>query len=173
MDKIIKEINKLKDSESYKDILSKIEKYCTDEKNRIRAEKYEIKVCNALAKSKYINKEFKSMFKSIKVIENTYERADYHVWSTKNIQIGSISFSRTYQGDNEGVGNYCCSLSALDTEVMLCEEYDYDQLTKLSYSDEDYGDELLDLYQKLKFKTITQDMFLEYVSYIITTIMDL
>jgi hypothetical protein len=163
---MINEIRKLKDYETYENILYEIKNYCKDELNRIKTEKYEKEIQKDLSKSKYTNKEFKSMFKSIKVIENSYEKIDWQVWSTKIIQIGPISFSKIFRGDKEGFGDYYWGLTTLGTDVIkVTYKIDCDELYDLSYSDKN-GNDLLKLYKRLNFKTITQDVFLEYVEYV-------
>lgn len=172
MDTILKQIDELKNNETYEDNLSQIVKHCKDRLKNIKYDRYAKIISKKLLKSPFINHEFKSMFKCIKIIATCYERADYNVYSSKHIQIGTITFSRTYTGDNEGDGYFHCDICAEDQIVEISEEANYDELYKLTYSDEYYGDELLDIYKKLKFKTITQDKFLEYVIYIFTKIMD-
>lgn len=174
MKAIVKSLDKLKSDESYNDILCEIKKHCENELNNIKLDKYTKSVYKNRMNSPFAstNSEFKSMFERVKIIDTHYERADYHVLSSKHIEIGDISFYRTYTGDNEGIGNY---YSEVSTEKIICligEESRYKELTELTYSNEDYGNELLNIYKSQNFKKITKGMFIKYVIYVLTEIMD-
>uniref|UniRef100_A0A6C0ECS3 Uncharacterized protein n=1 Tax=viral metagenome TaxID=1070528 RepID=A0A6C0ECS3_9ZZZZ len=170
MDTIVKQLDEFKNDDTYKDILSKVVKHCQNELKIINHKKLKNKIYETLLDSPFNNDDFKSMFKSIKVITNDYERADYHVCATKAIQIGNISFSRTYNGDECGTGYYYCDVRLTGgKEWLLFEEVEYDDFYDLSY----YGDEISGFYKKQNFKNVSEDKFTKYLSYVLTTIMDI
>lgn len=170
--KIIKKINDAQNDNRYENILREVIKHCHDELEDIYWKKKEIQIKSALLDSKYNNDEFAQMFEHIKILNYDHERADYHVIQSTSIKIGNITFHRTYDGDNEGNGDYYCEVRFSGINALIGEEVSWEEMAKLSYSNEDYGTDLLDIYKGNRFKNITKDTFIKYVSYVITTIMD-
>jgi hypothetical protein len=153
LDKIIKQLNKLKDVDIYEDILRKTIEHCENELAHNNTNKCNKIIQKRLLKSPFKNQEFKSMFK------------DIHVTTKDLMRIGNIQFSRRYANGEKTKYEYdVCASNILAT-------IDSDDLQNLTCFTVGY--DLVSTYEKQNFITITQDNFLKYVGYVLTKIMDI
>lgn len=156
LDKIIKQLNKLKDVDTYDDILRKTIEHCENELAHTNTNKCNKIIQKRLLKSPFKNQEFKSMFK------------DIHVTTKDLMRIGNIQFSRRYANGEKTKYEY--DVCALNMTATIDSEISHDDLLNLTCFTA--GDKLVDIYEKQNFTTITQDNFLKYVGYVLTKIMD-
>lgn len=156
LDKIIKQLNKLKDIDIYEDILRKTIEHCENELVHNNTNKCNKIIQKRLLKSPFKNQEFKSMFK------------DIHVTTKDLMRIGNIQFSRRYANGEKTKYEYEYEYDVCGSNMTAT--IDSDDLLNLACSTA--GHDLVDIYEKQNFTTITQDNFLKYVGYVLTKIMD-
>lgn len=174
MDIMRSELDKLINTETYKETLKQLLKYCTNELDKLRCAKKTIEFISCVRKELKSIANIEKITEDIKIVKLKYNQVDRTIESEKSVKFRDITFNVYYIGDkSKNIYDDCIAFHILYNDIDIHVEpsdLEYEILSKW----DDYDVKITKIYNDCKCcDSMTKENFIIFIIAILTNLDDL